>query len=68
MLDLITLDDIAGMDCRMLFNEESGLLYSGGEEYFTVTDIASNMELARIPVNGRCTTMRFGPNNKKLLV
>jgi hypothetical protein len=29
-MDMISLDDVAGFDCRLLCDMEKGLIYSGG--------------------------------------
>ena len=52
----------------MIFDEERGLIFSGGDGCFAVTDVASNLELIRLYVKGRIFKMRFGPSKRKIIL
>ena len=56
------------MDCAILAEQDRGLIFSGGVGYITIFDVVSNMEVTHVQIEGRVSSMRFGPSKKKLLV
>lgn len=50
LTDLYSLDDASGMDCRILAEQERGLIFSGGVGYVTIFDVVSNMEVTHVQI------------------